>query len=134
MTNPFQNGAIKVFRHTVTTADSASFSSGEVHQVYSTFALARDAEWSGRLFVLEMKEEDEEGIGTGINIRHLSPALPGQEVLFTAILTAVNGNEVITDFTARVGERVIADGTQWQKIVKKQKLDRLFAQLRDGLS
>lgn len=130
MTNPFQIGDIKTFTHTVTAADTARFESGEVHSVYSTFALARDAEWSGRLFVLEMKEQGEEGIGTGIAIKHLSPALIGQEVIFTATLTAVNGNEVVTDYIARVNDRIIAEGTQWQKIVAKEKLDRLFESLK----
>ncbi|MBL7718405.1 MAG: hypothetical protein JNL72_06190 [Flavipsychrobacter sp.] len=129
MTNPFATGAIKTFSHVVTPADSATFESGQVHAVYSTFALCRDAEWSGRLFVLEMKEEGEEGIGSGITVKHISPALPGQEVLFTATLIEVNGNEVVTEYIATVGGRVIAEGTQWQKIVKKEKLDRLFESL-----
>ena len=130
MKNDFKIGDIKTFSHVVTDEDTAKFDSGEVHAVYSTFALARDAEWSGRLFVLEMKEEGEEGIGTGITIKHSSPALMGQEVIFTATLTAVNGNEVVTDFVARVNDRVIAEGTQWQKIVKKEKLEKLFDLLK----
>ena len=130
MKNPFNIGDIKTYSHVVAAEDSAKFESGEVHAVYSTFALTRDAEWSGRLFVLEMKEEGEEGIGRGISVKHISPALPGQEVVFTATLTAVNGNEVVTDYVARVNERIIADGTQWQKIVNKEKLNRLFESLR----
>lgn len=129
MKQPFQPGATKEYRHTVTTADTARFENGEVHAVYSTFALARDAEWSGRLFVLEMKEEDEEGIGTGISVTHHSPALVGQEVVFTAVLTAVNKNEIVNSYEARVGERLIASGTQSQKILKKEKLEQLFARL-----
>jgi len=130
MRNLFSIGDIKTYTHRVTEADTARFESGEVHAVYSTFALARDAEWSGRLFVLEMKEAHEEGIGTGIHIKHLSPALIGQEVVFTAVLEAVDRNEVVTKFTASVGERVVAEGTQWQKIVVKEKLDKLFESLR----
>lgn len=130
MHNSFKKGDTKTFSHIVTSTDTASFESGEVHNVYSTFALARDAEWSGRLFVLEMKDEDEEGIGTGINIKHLSPALMGQEVIFTATLKEVIKNEVVNDFVARVGERIIAEGTQWQKIVKKEKLEKVFELLR----
>jgi predicted thioesterase len=130
MKKPFKPGDIKTFRHVVTVEDTAKFESGEVHAVYSTFALARDAEWSGRLFVLEMKEEGEEGIGSGITVKHISPALIGQEVIFTATLTEVNKNEVVTDYVAKVNERVIAEGTQWQKIVNKEKLDRLFESLK----
>lgn len=129
MKNPFLSGDIKIFTHIVAPSDTASFDSGPVHPVYATFALARDAEWSGRLFVLEMKEEDEEGIGTGLNIVHHAPALVGQEVAFTATLAAVDRNEVVTDFIATVGKRVIATGRQWQKILKKEKLEKVFEQL-----
>jgi fluoroacetyl-CoA thioesterase len=130
MQNPFTIGDIKTFSHVVTAEDTAKFDSGEVHAVYSTFALTRDAEWSGRLFVLEMKEEGEEGIGSGITVKHLSPALIGQEVIFTATLTEVKGNEVVTEYVAKVNDRLIAEGTQWQKIVNREKLERLFESLK----
>ena len=129
MINPFEAGDVKKFVHVVSEADIARFESGEVHSVYSTFALARDAEWSGRLFVLEMKEAGEEGIGTGITVNHRSPALIGQEVLYTATLIEVNKNEVVIDYVATVGDRIIADGRTWQKILKKEKLDRFFESL-----
>lgn len=129
MKNPFQPGDVLKYKHIVTEDDAARFESGQVHAVYSTFALARDAEWSGRLFVLEMKEEGEEGIGTGITVKHVSPALMGQEVTFTATLHEVNKNEVITDYVAKAGDRIIAEGRQWQKILPKEKLDKLFDSL-----
>lgn len=130
MMNPFSIGATKEYRHTVTEADKAVFPSGEVHAVYSTFAISRDAEWAGRLFVLEMKEADEEGIGTGITVTHHSPALIGQEVVFTATLTEVNKNEIVVDYTAHVGDRLVATGKTWQKILKKEKIERLFEGLK----
>ncbi len=130
MINPFSIGDTKTFTHKVVNGDAARFESGEVHNVYSTFALSRDAEWSGRLFVLEMKEPGEEGIGTGITVTHHAPALMGQEVVFTATLAEVNKNEVIVDYTAHVGDRLIGSGKTWQKILKKEKLDRLFDSLK----
>lgn len=130
MRQPFEIGDVKQYRHIVSEADKAEFESGEVHAVYSTFALCRDAEWAGRLFVLEMKEADEEGIGTGITVTHHSPALLGQEVVFIATLTEVNKNEVIVDYAAHVEDRLIATGKTWQKILKKEKIDRLFNSLQ----
>lgn len=129
MKNPFAPGDTKVYRHVVTDGDTARFESGEVHAVYSTFALARDAEWAGRLFVLEMKDEDEEGIGTAIRVLHQSPARIGDTVEFTSVLAAVERNEIITPFVAKVGERVIATGESRQKILKKEKLRTVFAAL-----
>lgn len=129
MKNPFNIGDLKVYSHRVSKEDLASFESEAVHDVYSTFALGRDAEWSGRLFVLEMKEMHEEGIGTHLSIDHISPALLGQEVLFTSELLSVNKNEVVTSFVAQVGKRQVAKGKQIQKIVAKEKLNRLFEEL-----
>lgn len=126
----FAIGDKKIFEHIVTAADFARFETGEVHPVYATFSLARDAEWSGRLFVLEMKEDDEEGIGTGITVEHISPAMEGDKVVFTAILKEVNGNEVVTVYEAKVDDRLIACGIQKQKIVKKEKLKKLFDLLK----
>jgi fluoroacetyl-CoA thioesterase len=86
MKHLFKIGDQKSFTKTVTEKDLAQFEEGTVHEVYGTFALGRDAEWSSRLFVLDMKEQDEEGIGTFLNIKHHSPALLNQQVEFTATI------------------------------------------------
>ncbi len=129
MIKPFAIGEKKTFERLVTQEDLAKFESGTVHQVYSTFALARDAEWCCRLFVLEMKEDHEEGIGTFVNVTHRSPALLGQKVVFEAILANQEGNNVICKYAARVGDRIIAEGEQGQKILPKEKIDSIFAAL-----
>lgn len=130
MKNPFSVGDTKTYQHTVATDDVPAFHGEAVHQVYATFALARDAEWASRLFVLEMKEDDEEGIGTAVNIQHHSPALLGETVNFTSTLQEVKGNEIITPYEAHVEGRLIASGETRQKILKKEKLERLFASLK----
>ena len=111
-------------------SDLAVFESGTVHELYSTFALARDAEWSGRLFVLDMKDDDEEGIGTRLDITHVSPALLGSVVDFVATFDSITEKgEIITHFEAHVGDRLIAKGLQGQRILKREKLDAIFRQL-----
>lgn len=125
MINPFKLGDTKAYSKVVKESEIAEFDSGVVHHFYGTFALARDAEWAGRLFVLEMKEEDEEGIGTFVHVEHKAPALVGEKVDFTAYLHEVSGNNVICDFEAWVGNRLVAKGSTGQKIVKKEKLDKL---------
>lgn len=126
---PFQLGSTKLFTKTVDTSDTAIFESGEVHPVYATFALGRDAEWACRLFVLEMKEDDEEGIGTFLKIEHASPALLGSTVVFEATLQSAIGNSVICSFTAKVGDRLVAFGETGQKILRKEKLNAIFGAL-----
>ena len=131
MKMPFSIGDQKVFRHRVTSADTPTFpDGGTVHPVYSTYALTRDAEWAGRLFVLEMKDADDEGIGTRVEVSHRAPAMIGEEVEIVSTLETVERNEVVTAFVARVQDRVIAEGRTWQKIVRREKLDALFANRR----
>jgi fluoroacetyl-CoA thioesterase len=126
---PFQIGSTKIFTKIVELADTATFDAGNVHPVYATFALGRDAEWACRLFVLEMKEEDEEGIGTFLKIEHASPALIGSTVIFEATLQSAVGNSVICSFTAKVGDRLVAFGETGQKILRKEKLNAIFGSL-----
>ena len=130
MKNPFQPGDIKQYEREVRSEDIASFDSGTVHAVYSTFALCRDAEWSGRLFVLEMKEEDEEGIGTRLEVVHRAPAFVGQVVRFESRFVEIREQgEILTRFQVWQGDRLIAEGLQGQKILPKQKLEQLFHKL-----
>jgi len=110
--------------------DAASFEGKNVHPVYATFAIARDGEWTSRQFVLEMKEDDEEGIGTFVEVQHLASALIGEIVLFTAIIYELEKNVINCSFTATVGKRVIAIGKTGQKIIKKEKLNLYFESLK----
>jgi predicted thioesterase len=127
MLSLFKPGDTKHFSRTVRPEDCASFDSGHVHPVYATFALARDAEWCCRLFVLDMKEISEEGIGTRLTVDHLFPALAGSQVDFTAVITQILHREITCSYEAVCNGRLVATGTQVQKILSKEKLEKLFA-------
>ena len=129
MKQVFNPGDTKIFRKIIGMSDTATFDSGAVHPVYATFALGRDAEWACRLFVLEMKDAKEEGIGTFLHVNHHSPALPNEEVIFTATIKQITGNEVVCTFEATSGNRRIASGETGQKIIAKEKLEMLFRNL-----
>lgn len=131
MIHPFKIGDCKSYTHEVKAVDLASFAAGNVHPVYATFSVARDAEWCCRLFVLEMKEADEEGIGTFIEVEHCSPALLGSTVVFTATLINQEKNNIICSFEAKVGDRLIARGRQGQKILKRERLEQLFNSINE---
>jgi len=122
----FKPGDQKHFTRVVRTEDCAAFDSGAVHPVYSTFALGRDAEWCCRLFVLDMKEADEEGIGTMLTVQHHAPAKAGSTVTFTATIVQLQGHTIVCRYEAKVGNVLIATGEQGQKILKKEKLQKLF--------
>lgn len=122
----FKPGDRKVYTRTVQPADVAAFHGEEVHPVCATFALARDIEWTTRQFVLEMREDHEEGIGTFLSIDHKGPAFVGEAIVFSAWVDQINGNELICFYEAHVNDRLIAMGKTGQKILRREKLDRLF--------
>lgn len=126
MLDSVQVGEKRHIEHVVQKQDFAGFLGEVVHPVYSTFALGRDAEWACRQFVLELKEEDEEGVGTFLNIEHESPAFEGEKVVIEAVLQEIKSNQVICSFVAKVDNRVIAKGTQGQKVLKKEKVNQLL--------
>ena len=77
MKNIFKVGDKKVFERLVRQEDGASFEGSHIHPVYATFSITRDAEWCSRLFVLEMKEADEEGIeGQGSEAQGIEGEVP----------------------------------------------------------
>jgi len=133
MTNPFQPSATKTHTYLVQPQDFADFGSiagGLVHQVLSTFALGREMEWVARLFVLEMKDADEEGIGTELAIRHYAPAFGGETVVLTATFDALDGPALRCAVEARVGARLVATGHTGQRIVSRAWLAARFAALQ----
>lgn len=126
MKNIFQLGDQKTFQHVVDDTDFAQFHGEIVHRVYSTFSLARDMEWTTRQFVIEMRDADEEGIGTFVHVDHRSPAFEGECVRFTGVIESLNGNEIICSVTAKVDEREVAVGKTGQKILRKERLHKLL--------
>lgn len=131
MKDIFKAGDQKAYKKTVEESDQASFHGEVLHAVCSTFALARDFEWSSRLFFLEMKEDDEEGVGTFLSIDHKSPAFVGEELNIVATIEKIERNELICSIKATCGNRLVAIGGTGQKMLKKDKLKSLFTKLQD---
>lgn len=130
MKKVFKVGDCRIYTKTVTEQDQAIFHGEVLHPVCATFALARDFEWSSRLFFLEMKEEDEEGVGTYLSVEHKSPAFVGEEIIFTARVEEIMGMELFCAIEARVGDRLVAFGKTGQKMLKKERLNALFEKNR----
>jgi predicted thioesterase len=127
MKNPFRPGDTQTYLTSVTPDKLAAFAEGGlVHPVYSTFAVARDAEWACRLFVLQMKEAGEEGVGSYVSVHHVSPAPLGCQVQVVATLERVEKNRVWCKWQALSGDRLLAHGEQEQHIVNKDKFDALL--------
>jgi fluoroacetyl-CoA thioesterase len=126
MKDIFKAGDKKEIAYIVKPEDVASFQGVVVHEVCATFTLAREIEWSTRQFVLAMRNDDEEGVGTYLTIKHQGPAFVGDEIVITAVVDELRGNELLCSYEAKVGDRLIATGKTGQKILKREKLNKLF--------
>jgi predicted thioesterase len=126
MKNLIRIGDVRHFTKIVKEEDFARFDDQLVHPVCSTFALAQAVEWASRLFALEEKEADEEGIGTYLKIEHKHPAFLGEHIIIESRLELINKHELICSCLAKVGTRLIARGETGQKILKKEKLAKLL--------
>ena len=122
----FKVGDEKHYKRRVTSDDFAAFHGEVVHPVLSTFALARDAEWTTRQFVIDMRDEEEEGIGTFVNVEHVAPAFENEEVTYVGRIKVLSGNEIICTVDASVGDRMIAKVSTGQKILTKAKLKKIL--------
>ncbi|MCF6361146.1 MAG: hypothetical protein L3J29_10350 [Cyclobacteriaceae bacterium] len=129
MKNRLTIGDTKVYTHSVIEEDLAAFDAGTVHAVCSTFALAKHIEWSSRLFIIDIKEKDEEGIGTMIKIDHKSPAFANQKLLFKATIISINNNELVCDVLVSSKGRIIAKAKTGQKLLKKDRIKEIFSSL-----
>ncbi len=127
MKNLFKKGDSKQYTFTVAAQDVARFHGETVHNVCSTFVLAREIEWATRLFVLEMTDDDEEGVGTMLDIKHKSPAFVGETILVEAKVERFENNELICNYAAKVKDRLVAVGRTGQKILKKDKIKEIFS-------
>lgn len=122
-------GDKRSFLHKVGEDDIATFESGNVHQVCSTFTLAKYIEWTSRIFVIDIKKDDEEGIGTMIHIDHISPAFKSQEIYFEATITSLKNNELICEVIVTSSDRLIASAKTGQKLLKKDRIRKIFSSL-----
>lgn len=129
MKQPFSLGDKKIHMYFVKPEDSARFQGVEVHPVCSTFVLAREMEWAGRLFVLEMKEPHEEGIGTRVELKHISPAAIGANLKFEAEYAGMINTEINVNVKVFASERLVAEGSTGQRILARDKINQLFSKI-----
>lgn len=122
-------GERRSFLHKVGKDDVAMFETDMVHPVCSTFTLAKYIEWTSRMFVIDIKKEDEEGIGTMLHIDHISPAFINDKMSFEATVDTIEKNELNCNVIVSVGDRIIAKAKTGQKLLKRVRINEIFSSL-----
>lgn len=98
----------------------ASFEGNVVHPAYSTVAMVYHMEWVSRKIILPFLEEDEEGMGGAVQLKHIAPSPLHSKVTLTATLTAYENQQVITDVEAHNEHGLIGKGQVKQVILPKK--------------
>lgn len=115
---------------TVTEEMVPAFDGEVVHHVMSTVSMIYYMEKAGRYVLLPYLEEHEEGSGFAIDIKHVGPAVIGQEVTVRAICTEVTEKRVVCEVTAETSRNRVGVGTFTQAIFNKQEIRQRFASLQ----
>jgi predicted thioesterase len=109
---------------TVTPEMFAQFDGEIVHEAYSTVSMVYHMEWASRKIILPFLEEDEEGIGGAVEVKHIAPTGPGTIVNIKATLTKVKENVIITETEATNEKGLIGKGRVKQVVLKKTDIHR----------
>jgi fluoroacetyl-CoA thioesterase len=119
-------GETAVVQAVVTPDMFAQFEGKVVHPAYSTVSMVYHMEWASRKIILPYLEEDEEGIGAAVSVKHIAPTTEGSTVTVTATLTEFRDNVVMTKVEAKNEAQLIGVGEVKQVILSKEKIKQLF--------
>jgi predicted thioesterase len=100
----------------VTEADRPVFDGKVVHNVCSTYALAREFEWAGRRVYLASSPQGSEAIGTQVEVLHKVSASVGTTLTISAEPISYEKGWLVCKTTAYQGSILIAEGTTTQKV------------------
>lgn len=113
-------GVTTEFSVIVTEDMRPAFDGRVIYNVMSTVTMIYYMEFAGRKIILPYLEEGEEGAGFAIEIKHVGPAVIGQEVRFRATCTEVTAKRVVCEVIAETDENLVGKGFFTQAIFRQQ--------------
>ena len=110
----------------ITEEMTAILDNKQIHPVYTTFWLVYHAELASRKAIEPYFETDDQAIGAGISVQHISMASIGETVEITAIIKEYNGSKILSEFIAVIPKHniIIAKGEQTQILMKQADIDK----------
>ncbi|WP_027964009.1 thioesterase family protein [Halalkalibacillus halophilus] len=102
----------------------ARFEDVVVHPVYSTVAMVYHMEWVSRKIILPFLEDDEEGMGAAVQVKHIDAAPYQTTITLTATLIEHRDNLVLTTIEARHNDQLIGKGEVKQVILPKEMIQK----------
>ncbi len=111
----------------VTESMQAAFGGRCMHAVLSTWVLVHHLEWAARLVLEPALEDGEEGVGAGVDLRHVRPASIGSRVTVTARAVRQQAALLVCEVCAFCGGQQIAKGRVFQAVLPRERWDALRA-------
>jgi fluoroacetyl-CoA thioesterase len=106
--------------------DLATFRGVTIHYVCSTFALAREFEYAGRLVYESGQQADEQAIGVTVAVEHLAPAFVGTELEIEATPISFSKGVLACKVSAYSAGKLIATGQTTQKVLPASTIKRIL--------
>ncbi len=110
----------------VTPETAIDFLGDERARVLSTPHMIACMEWAARDAILPYLDENEDSLGTRVDVRHLAATPVGMSVEFTATVTAVRGRRVEFRVEARDEKELVGEGSHERFVAD---IPRLIASL-----
>lgn len=103
---------------------------GEDFRVYATPMMVSDVEYACRDFLVEMLLQEQDSVGTRVEIDHLAPTLLGMWAEIRVEIAAVEGRRVTFAFEVRDAIETVGRGIHVRFIVDKPKTSERLAAKR----
>ncbi|MFD2370523.1 thioesterase family protein [Brevibacillus sp. GCM10020057] len=124
-------GTTAQFTVTVTEDMFPAFDGKVIHPVMSTVSMIYHMEKAGRYVLAPHLEEHEEGVGFAIDIKHVGPAVAGQQVTFRAVCVEVTDKRVVCEVTADTPRHRVGTGLFTQAVFNKEDMRRRVQELQE---
>ncbi|MBI09820.1 MAG: LysR family transcriptional regulator [Rhodospirillaceae bacterium] len=120
MEDGFKEGNKITRRFTVDEGRTISVAGGEF-KVYATPEMIRDIEQTCKKYILEFADENEDSVGTQVNIAHVGATVMGMSVEVTATVKTLDRRRVVFDITVKDDLEEVGRGTHDRFITDASK-------------
>jgi len=109
------------YRHRVVTENLVSFRKPGAPAVMSTPWVLYAMETAAYELIKPHLESGEASVGVGFEFKHLAATPPGDTLVASATITAIDGNKIMLDFEARDSHALVAQGKHVRAVIDKSR-------------